>query len=420
MPDLRRNVRDAFAAGALSIALPMGIAAAAELPDAHEYSQVERGRYLVTLGDCAACHTDPRREGPFAGGRRIETPFGYVAAANITPDRKTGIGSWSDEEFDTAVRRGVMPDGKRLYPAMPFVYFAKMTSEDVLSIRAYLKTVAPVERSVQSDQLPFPFKIRALLRLWDALYFNARGFTPDAVKPAAWNRGAYLVEGPGHCAACHTPKTYLGGDKQDQKLRGYSIQGWFAPDITNDEARGLGNWSLDDVSDYLKKGHNRFEGAAGPMAEEITNSSSKMRDADLNAIAIYLKGQPGQSASQKPPAAGADVMRAGAAIYTDRCSACHKADGTGVAYLIPDLAGSTSAASRELTTMLRVVIRGAQSVATRDEPTGPAMPAFGWQLSDVQVAAVTTYIRNSWGHAAPAVTAAEARNARTSLTKALD
>jgi mono/diheme cytochrome c family protein len=156
------------------------------------------------------------------------------------------------------------------------------------------------------------------------------------------------------------------------------------------------------------------------MAEEITNSSSKMRDADLNAIAIYLKGQPGQSASQKPPAAGADVMRAGAAIYTDRCSACHKADGTGVAYLIPDLAGSTSAASRELTTMLRVVIRGAQSVATRDEPTGPAMPAFGWQLSDVQVAAVTTYIRNSWGHAAPAVTAAEVRNARTSLTKALD
>ena len=419
MPDVRRIVCGAFAAGALSLAL-LGVAVADGLPDSQEYSQVERGRYLVTLGDCAACHTDPRREGPFAGGRRIETPFGYVAAANITPDRKTGIGSWSDEEFDAAMRRGVMPDGQRLYPAMPFVYFAKMTREDVTSIRAYLNTVAPVERRVQSNQLPFPFKMRVLMRIWDALYFDAAGFTPDSVKSAAWNRGAYLVEGPGHCEACHTPKTFLGGDEQDQKFRGYSIQGWFAPDITNDQAQGLGNWTAEDVSDYLKKGHNRFEAASGPMAEKITNSSSKMRDADLDAIATYLKDQPRRSAAQKPPGADADVMRAGAAIYTDRCSACHKADGTGVAYLIPDLAGSSSAASRELTTMLRVIIRGAQSVATRDEPTGPAMPAFGWQLTDVQVAAVTTYIRNSWGHAAPAVTAGEVRDARMSLTKELN
>jgi mono/diheme cytochrome c family protein len=417
MPDVLRNAWGAFAAGAVLLTLRFGLAEADELPSVQDFSQVARGHYLTVAADCAACHTDPGRDGAFAGGQLIETPFGHVAAANITPDRETGIGAWSDAEFDAAVRRGVMPDGKRLYPAMPFPYFTKMTKEDVLAIRVYLNTVIPVQRTVHSNQLPFPFNIRAAMRLWDALYFDPTRFTADPAKPVSWNRGAYLVEGPGHCAACHTPKTLLGADKSDQKFRGYSIQGWFAPDITNDSLRGLGNWSAADVVDYLKKGHNRFEGASGPMAEEITNSSSKMSDDDLNAITAYLKSQPGHAAAQKPLSADDGLMKAGAAIYEDRCSACHKADGTGVSYLIPNLAESSSLGSREPTTMLRVVIRGAQSVATRDEPTGPAMPAFGWQLTDVQVAAVITYIRNSWGHAAPAVTVADVHNARNDLAR---
>jgi mono/diheme cytochrome c family protein len=293
--------------------------------------------------------------------------------------------------------------------------FTKMTHEDVVAIRAYLNTVAPIHRSVHSNQLRFPFNIRAIMRCWNALYFDAGTLMPDSTKSAAWNRGAYLVDGPGHCGACHTPKTLLGGDKNDQKFRGYSIQGWFAPEITNDTARGVGSWSAADIVDYLKKGHNRFEGASGPMAEEISNSSSKMSDGDLNAIAVFLKDQHGETTARQALSADDDLMKAGAAIYQDRCAACHKADGTGVPYLIPDLATSSSPASRELTTLLRVVINGAQSVATKEEPTGPAMPAFGWQLTDVQIAAVATYIRNSWGHAAPAVSAADVHGARSSL-----
>jgi mono/diheme cytochrome c family protein len=399
----------------LILALFVVPTAADDLQSGQDFSQIERGHYLTIAGDCAACHTDPNRAGAFAGGRRIETPFGNVAAANITPDRDTGIGAWSDAEFDAALRQGVMPDGKRLYPAMPYPYFTKMTQEDVVAIRAYLNTVAPVHRSVHSNQLRFPFNIRAIMRFWNALYFDAGTLMPDSTKSAAWNRGAYLVDGPGHCGACHTPKTFLGGDKNDQRLHGYSIQGWFAPEITNDTARGVGSWSAADIVDYLKKGHNRFEGASGPMAEEISNSSSKMSDGDLNAIAVFLKDQHGETTARQALSADDELMKAGAAIYQDRCAACHKADGTGVPYLIPDLATSSSPASRELTTLLRVVINGAQSVATKEEPTGPAMPAVGWQHTDVQISAVATYIRNSWSHAAPAVSAADVHGARSSL-----
>ena len=248
--------------------------------------------------------------------------------------------------------------------------------------------------------------------LWDAFYFNPGPFKTDSAKSAEWNRGAYLVNGPGHCAACHTPKTHLGGDRDHQTLQGYSVQGWFAPDITDSTTLGIGNWTATDVVAYLKSGHNRFAAASGPMGEEVTNSSSQMTDSDLAAIATFLKNVPGESVATRPLDSHAPVMMAGAAIYQDLCSACHNADGTGVAYLIPSLAGASSVASREPTSILRVVIHGAQSVATAHEPTGPAMPAFGWQLSDAQIAAVATYIRNSWGHAAPAIEASAVQKAR--------
>jgi mono/diheme cytochrome c family protein len=403
----------AAACAAAMLAVGSGIAQAAS--DGQDFARIARGRYLATVADCAACHTDPDENLPFAGGRAIQTPFGSVAAANITPDRQTGIGDWSDAQFDAAVRQGKMPDGRRLYPAMPFVYYTRMSPADVAAIRAYLNTLEPVHHAVVSDQLPFPFNIRASMWVWDALYFAPGEYRAVAAQSAAWNRGAYLVEGPGHCAACHTPKTVLGGDKANQFLRGNAIQGWFGPNITNDERRGLANWSPADIVDYLKKGHNRFGAASGPMAEVVADSSSRINDADLAAIATYLKNQPGQSGVEQPISANDSMMVAGAAIYDDLCSACHKGDGSGVSYLIPNLAASNSVASREPTTVVRVVLRGADSVATNDEPTGPSMPGFGRDLTDAQVAAVATYVRNSWGHAASAVSEREVIKARESL-----
>ena len=390
-------------------------------PSGQDFADIERGRYLTAVADCAACHTDTETDRPFAGGRPIETPFGTVLSANITPDGETGIGNWTFEQFDVAVRRGQRPDGKRLYPAMPFPYYTKMSRSDVEAIRAYLATVTPVHNHVATNRLPFPYDIRAGMRLWDALYFKAGPFKPDTSKSEAWNRGAYLVLGPGHCAACHTPKTWLGGDRAGQALKGYSTQGWFAPDITNDSRRGLAGWSSADLIQYLKTGHNRFAGASGPMAEEVMRSSSGMTESDLAAIATYLKDQPsGPSASGKPEQPVSDTnaqMAAGAAIYQDLCSACHRGDGSGVPYLIPDLAHSGSVNSREPTSLLRVVIQGARTAATADEPTAPSMPAFAWQLSDEQIASVTTYVRNSWGHAAPPTSTAEVRKARQELNR---
>jgi len=382
---------------------------------AQDFQQIERGRYLAAAADCSGCHDDTRDQRPYAGGRSIPTPFGQVLAANITPDRDTGIGAWSDAEFDAAVRGGKMPSGSRLYPAMPYPYYARMSKEDVQAIRAYLNTIAPVHHDVHSNQLPFPFNIRAAMRVWDALYFKPSVFHSDPGKPESWNRGAYLVTGPGHCGACHTPKTTLGGDKNDKALQGYSVQGWFAPDITGDSRRGLGDWSPQDIVEYLKNGHNRFAGAAGPMSEEVTHGSSQMSDEDLLAIATYLKDQRGQAPQTPAVPISNPAMVSGAAIYQDLCSACHRGDGRGVPYLIPDLAGSASVASAQPTSIVRVVLNGAKTVATQEEPTAPAMPSFKWQLSDAQIAAVATYVRNSWGHAAPATTADQVRKARKKL-----
>jgi mono/diheme cytochrome c family protein len=385
---------------------------------AQDFQQIERGRYLAAAADCSGCHTDPQGGGPYAGGRPIQTPFGRVLAANITPDRDTGIGAWSDAEFDAAVRGGKMPNGSRLYPAMPYAYYTRMTQEDVQALRAYLNTLAPIRNDVHSNQLPFPFDIRAGMRLWDALYFKPGVYASDPQKSQSWNRGGYLVSGPGHCGACHTPKTSLGGDVTGKPLQGYSIQGWFAPDITDDSRRGIGDWSPQDIVEYLQNGHNRFAGAAGPMSEEVANSSSQLSDADLLAIATYLKDQHGQAQPIAAVSIQDPAMVAGGAIYQDLCSACHRADGRGIPYLIPDLAGSASVASVAPTSIVRVVLNGAKTVATKDEPTGPAMPSFKWQLSDTQVAAVTTYVRNSWGHAAQPTKVSTVRKARKQLSSA--
>ena len=385
--------------------------------DPQNFVQIERGRYLTLAGDCASCHTVPGSGQPFAGGRPIETPFGVVVAANITPDRETGIGAWSDELFLRALREGKGHGGELLYPAMPYTYYTKVSERDGLAIRAYLNTVSPVRNAVVSNKLPFPFNVREGVAAWNELYFKSGEFKPDLAKSAEWNRGAYLVEGLGHCGACHTPKTTLGGDDLSHALQGYALQGWFAPNITNDDERGLGGWSVADIVSYLKGGHNAISAATGIMAEEISLSSSQMTDADLTAIATYLKALPGQTSSPPQAAISASdpAMVAGGAIYADECSACHGLDGKGVPSLFPSLAGSSNVRSTDPTSLIRVLLEGARSVATASEQTGPGMPSFAWKLNDAEAAAVLTYLRNSWGSSAPAVAADQVKSVRAAI-----
>ena len=391
------------------------LSAPAEQSDGQAFAQVEKGRYLAVVADCGSCHTLPGSGHLFAGGREIETPFGNLVAPNITPDGATGIGTWSDDEFDAAVRKGVRRDGSRLYPAMPYNDYTLMSRDDVLAIRAYLNTVPPVMNAVVADTLPFPYDIRAAMGVWDALYFTEGAYRPDPAKSAEWNRGAYLVTGPGHCGACHTPKSALGGDKNSQYLRGGDLQAWFAPNITDDNNRGLGRWTNDEVVAYLQTGHNRISAATGPMAEVVSNSTSQMTTADLKAIATYLKSFAGVADAPARVAANDPRVVAGEAIYRDQCSACHMLDGRGIPQLFPSIAESSMVRSEDPQTLIRMVLRGARSVATAAEPTAPGMPSYGRQLDDAQVAAVLTYIRNAWGAAAPAVSAHQVTKARTHL-----
>jgi len=395
----------------LAMAALCGCHATEAAEDSQDFSQLDKGRYLTVVSDCAACHTQKGSDQAFAGGRPIETPFGTLLASNITPDRDTGIGAWTDDEFVNALTKGTGRHGAHLYPAMPYNYLTKLSRDDALAIRAYLKSVPPVSHQVTANQLPFPFNIRLSMLAWNALFFAPGAFKPTAGKSDEWNRGAFLVEGPMHCGACHTPKNVLGGTETSKALQGDKIDGWLAPNITNDFQRGLGHWSPEEIVAYLKAGHTKLAAASGPMGEEVALSSSKMTDGDLQAIAIYLKDQPGQE-QPPPPAAASNVTKAGAAIYADECSACHGLKGEGVLGLAPGLAGSSGVQSTDPTTLVHVVLQGTRSVATDAAPTAPAMPSFGWLLTDDQVAAVTTYVRNAWGNAAPEVAANDVARAR--------
>jgi mono/diheme cytochrome c family protein len=392
------------------VLLLVGTGAHAQRNDAQDFTLIQRGRYLATVGDCTACHTAPG--GKFlAGGRPIETPFGALVTPNITPDLETGIGAWSDRQFYDAMHIGV--SDVHLYPAMPYPYYTKVTRDDVMAVRAFLNTVPPVTNRVHANTLPFPFNIRTAMIGWDDLFFKAGDWQDRADKPADWNRGGYLVEGLGHCGACHTPKNALGADRNSRHLQGYALQGWFAPDITGDKHVGIGAWSTDDTVEYLKTGANRFTSASGPMAEEIDDSTSHWTVADLRAAATYLLDQPGRNRAPPQPLAAQDpAMRAGSAIYADECAACHTMAGTGIARLFPTLKGSPFIQQYNAASLLHVVLQGTRAVATPAAPTGPAMPAFDWKLSDDQVASVVTFIRNAWGNAAPAVSAGDVRSVR--------
>ncbi len=405
---------------ALVLCAMLGLSGAASAAgiDKQDFNQIEKGRYLTVVADCAACHTLPGSGHELAGGRPIETPFGTLFAPNITPDPQTGIGAWTDDEFVNALTKGTGRHGTRLYPAMPYTYYTRLTRDDALAIRAYLNSIPAMHNAVKADQLPFPFNMRWTLAGWDELFFRPQTFVPDPHKSAQWNRGAYLAEGAAHCGMCHTPKNFLGADKDGQRLQGYNLQGWFAPNITNDTRRGLGSWSVDEIADYLKTGHNKVTTTTGLMSETLNLSTSHMSDDDLKAIAVYLKDQPGQNNE----AAGPDqsVMKKGAQIYADECSGCHKPDGSGIPALFPTLKGAPAVQQTDPTSLLHVVLRGAAAASTDKAPTAGSMPQFGWILSDEDVAAVVTYVRNAWGNSAPAVNASDVHKAQQALVERSD
>jgi mono/diheme cytochrome c family protein len=399
-------------------ALFVSLTGAAFAQDTQSFDRIERGRYLAVLSDCSACHTAPGGAS-FAGGLALQTPFGKLVAPNITPDPDTGIGNMTNDEFLAVLHEGRGHNGKRLYPAMPYPAYTRMTDDDVLAIRAYLATVAPVNNLVVANQLPFPLNIRLAMVFWNALNFTPGRYQPNPQKSAAWNRGAYIVESAAHCGTCHTPKTLLGGDKNNVALSGATLQGWFAPDITNDPHKGIGGWSKDDLVQYLKTGTNKWTLASGPMAEAVSHSTSRMADDDIQAVATYLKdsGEGNPGAKPAPVAASDNAMRAGAAIYKDSCAACHRDSGEGEINLFPRLAGSALVQSDDPTTLARVVLHGTRAVSTSSAPTAPAMPAFDWRLGDAQVAAVLTYVRNSWGNAAASVSTSAVASQREALRK---
>jgi len=372
---------------------------------------IARGKALTVAADCASCHTaDPAK--PFAGGKRIDTPFGGIYSPNLTPDRDTGIGAWSDEEFYRALRYGEDPDGSRYYPAFPYPNFTKLVRGDILAIRAYLATLTPFSNTAPSPELRWPLNYRVLMRGWDYLFFRPGIFQPNQQKSSEWNRGGYLVEGAAHCGACHTPKNLFGADRRGRAYGGGLVQGWFAPRLDGAGRSGLKSWSVEDIVEYLQSGRNGKSHADGLMAEVVVNSTSKMSDADVRAIAVYLKdlppGPPEPTVTPPPQA----EMTAGAAIYAHLCVACHEVDGSGTPRIYPPLPGNANLQSSDPASTLRIILDGAQTVTTPRAPNTGSMPAYARDLSDQQIADVTNYIRNSWGNAAPLVTPAQVEKAR--------
>jgi mono/diheme cytochrome c family protein len=388
--------------------------------DSDNYVEVARGKALVTAGDCVACHTT-KGGAPFAGGLALQTPFGAIMTPNITPDNATGIGSWSADDLARAMHDGRRPSGGYLYPAFPYPYYTRVTRADVDAIYAYLRTLPPVSNSVNRNTLPFPFNIRFSMSGWNGMFFAPGRFAPDPSRSAEYNRGAYLVEGLGHCGACHTPFNAFGASKADRYLQGNQIDYWTAPNITNDMQSGLGKWSVDDIVQYLKTGQTGTSLASGPMKDVIENSTSMMPDADLKAMAVYLKerGAAGSPAPAPLPASDRQ-MQVGEAIFIDTCSACHTRAGTGVEHLFPKLAGNVITTQDDPASLIRIIIAGGRAAATDARPTSPAMPSLGYRLNDEQIAAVVTYVRNSWGNAASPVSAEAVRGLRARVTGPAD
>ncbi|MCC2957573.1 c-type cytochrome [Massilia sp. IC2-477] len=375
---------------------------------------VERGKYLAQAGDCIACHTAPGGK-VFAGNRAMPTPFGTLYAPNITPDPATGIGSWSADDFFRMMRSGRSRNGELLYPAMPFASYTKVTRADSDAIFAYLRSVPPVRLKSRGHELRFPYNNRSLLIGWRTLYFKEGEYVPDRTRSTEWNRGAYLVQGLGHCAMCHTPINALGGSSQERAFQGGLIpmQNWYAPSLTSNKEAGLGTWEIQDIVDLLQKGISRRGTVYGPMAEVTYNSLQYMSDADVRAMAVYLKSLPADRPVNADPAAAptranvAQQFSRGRRVYAAQCASCHGADGRGMPPHYPPLADNQSITMRSAVNPIRMVLNGGYPPGTRRNPMPYGMPPFAHEMSNGDVAAVVTYIRTAWGNRGAAVTAQE-------------
>ena len=384
-------------------ALPPSRTTAAKLQD---QQLIARGAYLATLGDCAACHTAQGGK-PYAGGRALPTPFGDVPAPNLTPDDATGLGQWSFDAFWRALHEGVGRDGHALYPAFPYTSYTRVSRQDAFALFAYLRSLPPVRSETGSPSLRFPYDLRASLATWRTLYFRPGEFVPDPKQSAEWNRGAYLVQGLGHCNECHVARDNLGGLPKGETLTGGQIpaQNWYAPDLSTRAHGGLEGWSADDIVALLKTGQSVKGAAFGPMADVVTQSTQHMHDDDLRAIATYL-----QSLPPRPARAGGGsqvdataLISRGDKLYAQQCAGCHGKDGQGVAGVYPPLAANASVTEPTGINAIRVVLLGGFAPTTTAHPRPYSMPPFAQQLSDADVAAVVSYIRHAWSNGASPV-----------------
>jgi mono/diheme cytochrome c family protein len=438
----RRNLvrTAAVALGAFLLTLVPCLAPSAQAADdAGLGAQVARGEYLAKLGDCAGCHTGapkgdpPQPAAPFAGGLPMGSPFGTIWTSNITPDPVYGIGRYSYADFERAVREGVAPGGKRLYPAMPYPSFSKISDDDMHALYAYfMHGVKPVAQSVPKTQLPFPFSQRWGLAVWSEFFAPHARYEAREDRSAEWNRGAYLVQGLGHCGACHTPRgpayEERGFNEGDPLyLTGGTNDNWFAPNLSGDPNSGLGRWTADDIATFLRYGHASVATAFGSMVEVVEDSGQYMSEEDRLAIATYLKSfvprAPSGFASQERQAQQQtiEVLRTGsievpgAGLYSGMCARCHGIDGQGQPGKYPRLAGNPSVIAPEATSLIRLLLEGGRSPSTIGGPEPKRMPAFASKLTDTEIARALTFIRNSWGNVAAPVTSRDVRVLRGKL-----
>ena len=376
--------------------------------------QIALGRYLALAGNCAGCHT-ARGGAPYAGGRAVETPFGNVYASNLTSDPATGLGAWTAADFWRALHHGKSRDGKRLYPAFPYPNYTRVTRDDADALFAYLRTLAPVNQRNREHDLRFPYNQRWLLAGWRALYFKPGVYQTASGQDAEWNRGAYLVQGLGHCNACHTGRDVLGGSNLKADLAGGMIPmlNWYAPSLTSDVEAGLGNWQVEHIVELLKTGVSARGAVFGPMSEVVYKSLQHLTDRDARALAVYLKSLPQTPAPADaggPPVAPAEmqrVMTLGATLYDRNCKECHAVDGNGMPPAYPPLAGNRALTMRSAVNPIRMVLNGGFPPGTAGNPRPYGMPPFRPTLNDDEVAAVVSYIRNSWGNRAGLVSPLE-------------
>jgi mono/diheme cytochrome c family protein len=377
-------------------------------------SPAQRGQYLADAADCISCHTRPGAQ-PFSGGVAFDTPFGRLYSSNITPDGATGIGAWSAADFRRAMQSGVATNGDHLFPAFPYPSFTKVSDVDVAALYAFLRAVKPAAYNPPKNDVAL--SQRWVLGLWNSLFFREGRFSPDAAKSSEWNRGAYLVEGLGHCGACHTPrnlfmaesagKEYAGGTLKE-RVSGSESRDWSAVNLTSAKG-GLAAWSVEDLAKYLGTGFSRRAGTFGPMNDVIVNSLKKLSADDVHAMAVYLKSLPAQDS---PGSVTPEQASAGASIYKDRCEKCHAASGRGGLFSGPALAGSAVVQAPDPASLINVIVYGPETPKEVSFGGWDTMKPYGTVLDDSQVAAVSNYVRGSWGNVGGHVSADQVKRQR--------